>query len=125
MEQKHNINEMASRLTEPYKRLMVGQVDDYCAFLVRIEGSYLFHQHRKDEMYLVLEGELAVDYADGETVILKKGDSLVAEAGEKHRSRSEKGAVALIFKHQACLRGREVKTRLARLKELLRNNLPF
>lgn len=122
MEQKHNIFEMISRLEEPLKRVMVGQVDDYCAFLVRIEGSYLFHQHPKDEMYIVLEGELVVDYADGSKTVLRKGDTLVAHAGEKHRSRSDEGAVTLIFKNKAVLRG---KTRLDRVKEAIRDTLPF
>jgi mannose-6-phosphate isomerase-like protein (cupin superfamily) len=58
-------------------------------------------------MYLVLEGELAVDYDDGSSVILKKGDCWTAEAGVKHRSRSEEGAVTLIFKDRAYLRGKE------------------
>jgi len=115
MEPKHNINEMISRLTRSFERMMVGQVDDYCAFLVRIEGAYLFHEHPKDEMYLVLDGELAVDYDGGRTVILKKGDTLVARAGEMHRSRSDKGAVALIFKAMDILSDEEriVESRVA------------
>ena len=107
MEQKQNVYDIASRLMEPFERVMVGQVDNYVAFLVRIEGSYLFHQHPKDEMYIVLDGEVTVDYDGGETVVLKKGDSLVAEAGRKHRSRSVEGAVALIFKDRTCLRGKQ------------------
>jgi mannose-6-phosphate isomerase-like protein (cupin superfamily) len=98
MERKQNIAEAASRLTEPFKHLVVGQVDDYCAYLTRIEGTYLFHQHAKDEMYLVLEGEMAVDYDDDPSVTLGQGESLVVRAGEKHRSRSEQGALVLMFK---------------------------
>jgi mannose-6-phosphate isomerase-like protein (cupin superfamily) len=109
MEEKQNIDELASQLAEPFKRMLVGQVDDYCAFIVRIEGSYLLHQHPKDEMYLVLEGVLAVDYADGTSAVLGKGDSLVVRAGVRHRSRSDDGATVLIFKDQACLRGKTVQ----------------
>ena len=98
MKRKQNIAEVASRLTEPFKHLVLGQVDNYCAYLTRIEGSYLFHQHPKDEMYLVLEGEIAIDYADGTSVTLSQGDSLVTRAGERHRSRSEQGALVLMFK---------------------------
>ncbi len=98
MREKVNIAQVATRLTEPFKHLVVGQVDDHCAYLTRIQGSYLFHQHAKDEMYLVLEGDAAVDYADGVSVTLSQGESLVVRAGEKHRSRSEKGALVLIFK---------------------------
>ena len=107
MEEKQNIYELASHLDESFKRVMVGQVDNYVVFLVRIDGSYLFHQHPRDEMYLVLEGELVVDYDDGGSVVLKKGDCWTAQAGVKHRSRSEEGAVALIFKDRAYLRGKE------------------
>ena len=98
MEQKQSIAEMAVRLTEPFKHLVVGQVDDYCAYLTRIEGTYLFHQHAKDEMYLVLEGEIGVDYAGGTSVTVDQGESLVVRAGEHHRSRSEQGALVLMFK---------------------------
>ena len=97
-EAKTVLTEVASRLTEPFKHLVVGQVDDYCAYLTRIEGTYLFHQHARDEMYLVLEGEIGVDYADGTSVTVGQGESLVVRAGEKHRSRSEQGALVLMFK---------------------------
>jgi mannose-6-phosphate isomerase-like protein (cupin superfamily) len=98
MEQKQSIAEMAVRLTEPFRHLVVGQVDDYCAYLTRIEGTYLFHQHAKDEMYLVLEGEIGVDYAGGTSVTVDQGESLVVRAGEHHRSRSKQGALVLMFK---------------------------
>ena len=98
MREKVNIAQVATRLTKPFKHLVVGQVDDHCAYLTRIQGSYLFHQHAKDEMYLVLEGEIGVDYADGASVALGQGESLVVRAGEKHRSRSEEGALVLMFK---------------------------
>ena len=98
MEKKQNIRQAASRLTQPFKHLIIGQVDDYCAYLTRIEGAYIFHHHPRDEMYLVLEGEIAVDYGDGTSVTVGEGESLVVEAGVKHRSRSENGALVLMFK---------------------------
>ena len=98
MEKKQRITDVASQLTEPFKHIVVGQVDDYCAYLTRIEGTYLFHQHAKDEMYLVLEGEIRVDYDDGPSVTVGQGESLVVQAGEKHRSRSEQEALVLMFK---------------------------
>ena len=88
----------AERLTEPFKHLIMAQVDDYCAYLTRIEGTYLYHQHPRDEMYMVLEGEIVVDYSDGTAVTLVPGEVLVVKAGEKHRSRSETGALVLMFK---------------------------
>ncbi|MCK4451178.1 MAG: hypothetical protein KAX26_11350 [Anaerolineae bacterium] len=71
MERKRSIAEVASQLTEPFKHIVVGQVDDYCAYLCRFRGVYRFHQHAKDEMYLVLEGEAFVEYQGGPTLPLK------------------------------------------------------
>jgi mannose-6-phosphate isomerase-like protein (cupin superfamily) len=100
MEEKRRIADLAERLTQPFTHLVIGQVDSYCAYLTRIEGTYLFHQHVGDEMYVVLEGEIAIDYADGASVTVSEGESLVVRAGEKHRSRSETGALVLMFKAQ-------------------------
>jgi mannose-6-phosphate isomerase-like protein (cupin superfamily) len=104
VEKKQSISEVAARLKSPFKHLVLGQVDGYCAYLVRIEGHYLFHQHPKDEMYIVLEGEMAIDYgpadAVGTSVALSPGEALVVRAGERHRSRSETGALVLMFKAQ-------------------------
>jgi len=98
MEEKRSITEVAARLVEPFQHLVVGQVDDYCAYLTRMEGAYLLHQHPKDEMYMVLEGEIVIEYAGGTSVTLGQGESLVVQAGQKHRSRSEKRALVLMFK---------------------------
>ncbi len=90
--------DVAQGLTERFKHIVVGQVDDYCVYLTHIEGTYLFHQHAKDEMYLVMEGEIGVDYDDDNSVTVGQGESLVVRAGKRHRSRSEQGALVLMFK---------------------------
>lgn len=100
-ESKRVIEELAKGIRDPFKHIVLGQVDDYCAYLTRIEGSYLYHQHSKDEMYVVLDGELEVDYDDGSSVTVNQGESLVVRAGEKHRSRSDQGALVLMFKSRA------------------------
>jgi mannose-6-phosphate isomerase-like protein (cupin superfamily) len=97
-ERKVNIAEVAGRLAQPFTHTVVGQVDDYCAYLSRFRGSYRFHDHAKDEMYLVLEGEIFIDYYDGPSVPVRHGESLVVKAGERHRSRAEEESLVLMFK---------------------------
>ena len=95
---KISISEAAARLTEPFTHVVIGQVDEYCAYLSRFQGAYRFHQHAKDEMYLVLEGEIHIDYPDGESTPVREGESLVVKAGKVHRSRSEDESLVLMFK---------------------------
>jgi mannose-6-phosphate isomerase-like protein (cupin superfamily) len=97
-EQKVSISEAAELLAEPFTHTVLGQVDDYCAYLSRFEGSYRFHEHAKDEMYVVLEGEIFIDYYDGPSVPVRQGETLVVRAGERHRSRAEGDSLVLMFK---------------------------
>jgi mannose-6-phosphate isomerase-like protein (cupin superfamily) len=97
-ERKVNIAEAQARLTKPFTHTVLGQVDEYCTYLSRFLGTYRFHEHEKDEMYLVMDGEIFIDYFDGPSVLLRKGDGLVLRAGERHRSRAEKEALVLLFK---------------------------
>jgi mannose-6-phosphate isomerase-like protein (cupin superfamily) len=97
-ERKVSLAEAEARLAQPFTHTVLGQVDDYSAYLSRFLGSYRFHEHGKDEMYLVLDGEIFIDYFNGPSVLLRKGESLVLRAGERHRSRAEKEALVLLFK---------------------------
>ncbi len=97
-EKKMSISQSAELLTQPFTHTMLGQVDGYCAYLSRFLGSYKFHEHNKDEMYLVLEGEIVIDYYDGPSVPVRQGEALVLKAGERHRSRADGESLVLLFK---------------------------
>ena len=93
-----SIADARAKLPRPWIHTVLGQVDDYCAYLCRFQGTYQFHQHSKDEMYFVLEGRPFVEYKGGATLSLEAGDSLVVKAGEVHRSGAEDEALVLMFK---------------------------
>jgi mannose-6-phosphate isomerase-like protein (cupin superfamily) len=95
------ISEAKAKLSQPFTHTVIGQVDDYCAYLSYFEGLYRFHKHNKDEMYVVLEGEVCIEFEDSKSsVCLQEGDTLVVKAGEIHRSSSQDGALVLMFKAQ-------------------------
>jgi mannose-6-phosphate isomerase-like protein (cupin superfamily) len=98
MTQKQNIAAIAATLPRPFIHAVVGQVDDYCVYLSRFRGLYKFHSHNRDEMYLVLKGEIDIDYDDGRRVKLRPQESLVVKAGEIHRSGAEHESLVLMFK---------------------------
>jgi mannose-6-phosphate isomerase-like protein (cupin superfamily) len=97
-QKKNSIAQAAALLAQPFTHTVLGQVDDYCAYVSRFLGSYKFHQHLNDEMYMVLEGEVFIDYFDGPSVPVRAGEVLVVKAGERHRSRADKESLVLLFK---------------------------
>jgi mannose-6-phosphate isomerase-like protein (cupin superfamily) len=93
-----SIEQARAKLSRPWLHTVLGQVDDYCAYLCRFQGTYQFHQHDRDEMYLVLEGEPFIEYDDGARFGLRPGDTMVVKAGNVHRSGADDEALVLMFK---------------------------
>lgn len=93
-----SIADAKNKVTHPWLHRVLGQVDNYCVYLCRFKGVYRFHQHDLDEMYLVLEGEIFIEYKDGPTLVLKAGDTLVVNANRIHRSGANEDTLVLMFK---------------------------
>ena len=98
MFEKSNVVDVAGKLEGFYTHLPLGEVDKYSVYISRFKGKYRFHKHHKDEMYLVMEGEVVIEYAGGQSVSLEANDTLVVQAETEHRSISDKGALVLMFK---------------------------
>ncbi|MDR2561192.1 MAG: cupin domain-containing protein [Holophagales bacterium] len=98
MSSKHSISELASLITSPFVFLDLGSVNDHVVSVMRIEGRYPIHSHTKDEMYIVLEGDITIQYKNRPALTLQKGESTVVKAYTAHSSGSETGALVLIFK---------------------------
>jgi mannose-6-phosphate isomerase-like protein (cupin superfamily) len=88
----------AASVEQDYKNFVALNVNNHCVRLAVMQGEFRWHQHpRSDECFLVLEGELEIDLADGQTFRLKPGDAFTIPAGVIHRTRSRARAVNLCF----------------------------
>jgi mannose-6-phosphate isomerase-like protein (cupin superfamily) len=98
MSDKHSISEIAALIASPFVYLDLGSVNDHVVSLMRVEGSYPSHSHAKDEMYIVMEGEIAIQHKRGGPMALKQGESTVIKAYTEHFTASERGALVLVIK---------------------------
>ncbi len=93
-----HLKRVAQAVTQTYKNFVLVDVNRHCVRMAVMEGEFRWHKHPKsDECFLVLEGELEIDLADGRTLVLKPGELCTIPAGVVHRSRSRKRAVNLCF----------------------------
>ena len=61
-------------------------------------GSITGHQHpRSDELFLVVEGTLEIELADGRSLRLQPWQTVVVPAGQIHRTRGIGRTVNLCF----------------------------
>lgn len=76
-------------ITDAYRNQVLFDVNDACMRLAVFEGEYRWHHHPdSDELFLVVAGELQIDFADGARVALTEWQSIVIPAGTVHRTRA-------------------------------------
>jgi mannose-6-phosphate isomerase-like protein (cupin superfamily) len=56
----------AAAVSEPYRNQVIGQVNGSCLRLAMFNDAFRWHHHpASDELFLVVEGTLAIDLEDG------------------------------------------------------------
>ena len=80
-----NLAEKFARITELWSPSVVGAVNDFHVKLVKLQGEFVWHAHEvEDELFLVIEGVLRMQFRDAE-VVVGKGEFLVVPHGTEHR----------------------------------------
>jgi mannose-6-phosphate isomerase-like protein (cupin superfamily) len=84
-----NLEEKLAKITEQWSPKIVAQMNDYHFKLAKLEGEFIWHKHSEtDEVFMVLEGELRIDFRDG-TASLKQGEMIVVPRGIEHKPHAE------------------------------------
>ncbi|MBT2294131.1 cupin domain-containing protein [Pseudomonas fluorescens] len=70
---------------EQWAPKVVAEMNDYQFKIVRLEGDFIWHAHADtDETFIVLEGELRIDFRDG-AVTIGAGEMYVVKKGVEHK----------------------------------------
>lgn len=98
--EKVNLLELTKDITEQHKNFVVSNVNNHCLRIAVFTGEYDWHFHsNSDKLFIVLEGELLIDFQDKDTVVLKPNDSILIPAGTIHRTRALQRTVNLCFEN--------------------------
>ena len=92
-----NFKSKFRKFTDQWSPKIIAQLNDYHVKLARVEGDFTWHDHKNtDEMFLVIEGSLRIDFRDGD-VILKEGEMYVIPKGVEHKPFAEKECKILLI----------------------------
>ncbi len=76
---------------------VIAEMNDYQFKLVKLQGDFVWHDHPDtDETFIVLEGELRIDFRDG-LVRLGSGEMYVVPRGVEHKPFAEKEVKMLLI----------------------------
>src|SRR3954467_4708535 len=80
-----NFGQKLSLFSEQWQPKVIARLNDYEFKVVKLEGDFVWHSHAQtDEAFIVLEGELRIDFRDG-AVSLKPGEMYVVPKGTEHK----------------------------------------
>ena len=81
-----NLRKKYALFDEQWQPKVVAEMNDYQIKIVKLQGDFIWHDHKEtDEMFLVIEGDLRIDFRDG-AVHLSAGEMFVVPKGVEHRT---------------------------------------
>ena len=99
---------------EQWMPKVVAEMNDYQFKIARLEGDFIWHAHvDTDETFIVLEGELRIDFRDG-AVTLGPGEMYVVKKGVEHKPSAAEEVKLLLIEPRGVLNtGEETNERTA------------
>jgi mannose-6-phosphate isomerase-like protein (cupin superfamily) len=92
-----NFGKKFGLLREQWQPRVVAELNDYQFKVVRLEGDFVWHSHADtDEAFVVMEGELLIDFRDG-AVRIGPGEMFVVPKGVEHKPYAEREVKMLLI----------------------------
>lgn len=93
-----NLSAEGAAVKERYRNMVINQVNDSCLRLAVFDEVYRWHYHpTSDELFVVVEGLLAIDLVDGRELRLGPWQCVTIPAMTRHRTRAIGRTVNLCF----------------------------
>ncbi len=84
-----NLNEKLAKFSEHWSPKIIAVMNDYHFKLAKFQGEFVWHSHADtDEVFIVLEGEMVIEFRDGR-VNLNAGEMFVVSKGVEHKPIAE------------------------------------
>ena len=91
-----NFRQKLGLFDERWAPKVIAEMNDYQFKIVKLQGDFVWHDHKDtDETFIVLEGDLRIDFRDG-AVHVATGEMFVVPKGVEHKPYAE-GEVKLLL----------------------------
>ena len=101
--QKVNLAQKLTLFSDHWNPRIVGELNGQHVKLAKLKGEFVWHHHdQEDELFLVLSGNLKMEFRD-KTVELQEGEFLIVPRGVEHRPVAEEEVSVLLFEPASTL----------------------
>ena len=92
-----NFRDKFSLFDEQWQPKVVAEMNDYQFKIVKLQGDFIWHDHNDtDETFIVIEGDLRIDFRDG-AVHVSSGEMFVVPKGVEHKPYAENEVKLLLI----------------------------
>jgi mannose-6-phosphate isomerase-like protein (cupin superfamily) len=90
------LNNELSKISDYWSPKVIGELNDYQFKLIKIAGDFMWHSHEDtDKVFIVLEGEMLIDFRDGQ-VKVSKGEMFIIPKGVENKPSAEKESFIML-----------------------------
>jgi mannose-6-phosphate isomerase-like protein (cupin superfamily) len=101
--QSINFQQKFGLLAEHWAPRVIAEMNDYQFKVVKLTGDFIWHDHKDtDETFVVLEGDLRIDFRDG-AVRISAGEMFVVPKGTEHKPYAAKEVKLLLIEPRGIL----------------------
>ena len=101
--QSLNLNDKLQQLNEHWSPRVIAEMNDYQFKVVKLLGEFIWHDHQDtDETFIVLEGQLRIDFRDGQ-VLVNAGEMYVVPKGVEHKPFAEQEVSLMLIEPRGVL----------------------
>jgi len=98
-----NFKQKFALFQEQWKPKVIAEMNNYQFKLVKLQGDFIWHDHAEtDETFIVIEGELRIDFRDGAAHV-GAGEMVVVPKGVEHKPYAEKEVKLLLIEPRGVL----------------------
>jgi mannose-6-phosphate isomerase-like protein (cupin superfamily) len=112
---KVNIKEKLQLITDHWKPIIVGDINNHQVKLVKVKGEFVMHKHdAEDEMFMVVKGQFDMEYED-RTETIDEGEFVIVPKGIKHKPVAKEEAHIMLFEPSTVLNTGDVQNELTHI----------
>jgi mannose-6-phosphate isomerase-like protein (cupin superfamily) len=98
-----NLRKKFALFDERWQPKVIAEMNDYQFKIAKLKGDFIWHDHKDtDETFIVIEGDLRIDFRDG-AVHVGAGEMFVVPKGVEHKPYAEDEVKLLLIEPRGVL----------------------
>ena len=107
-----NINDKLNKFSDLWSPKVIAEMNDYQFKLAKVKGEFVWHSHEEtDETFIVLHGELLIEFRD-KKIRLNKGELYIVPKGIEHKPYAENECHIMLIEPKGIINTGEKSTKL-------------